>query len=60
MILLLEEAKGGNYNSAMAIVSHYKSYANSLMNKLKITDKVSCYDEVVRTILNCIINFRKN
>ena len=57
MLSLLKEAKKGDYDSAMQIVSYYKKYATSLMIKLKITDKVSCYDEIVRTILNAIIKF---
>ena len=57
ILSLLKEAKKGDYDSAMQIVGYYKKYATSLMIKLKITDKVSCYDEIVRTILNAIIKF---
>ena len=57
ILALLKEAKKGDYDSAMQIVSCYKGYATSLMTRLKITDKLSCYDEIVRTILNSIIKF---
>lgn len=57
ILSLLKEAKNGNYDSAMQIVTYYKGYAISLMDRLKITDRVTCYDEIVRTILNAIIKF---
>ena len=55
---LVEKAKLGDYESAMQIVNHYKGYAKILMSRFNIQDKVSCYDEIISTILNCIIKFK--
>lgn len=47
-------AKEGDTIANENIIKRYNRYINYMINKYKIIDKNTCYDEVVRNILKAI------
>ncbi len=49
-------AKDGDSIASQKIIQRYNRYIQYMMNRYEITDKNTCYDEVVRNIIKAIRN----
>lgn len=50
----LVQAKNGDVVATENIIKRYNKYINFMMNRYEVLDRNTCYDEVVRNILNAI------
>lgn len=58
LIDIIQKAKNGDLAATDKILYSYYDFCYYMMNKYRIEDKESCYEEVKRNILKSIYTFK--